>query len=432
MHGSRKVLSSVKPVMVAHFVPNVENVTATLHPSDLWYRPHPFFASTDDAILFMGVLDFLFLLSYAAGLYVSGWLGDRVDPRYVLAGGMLTGAAATFLFGVPPEWGHFYNRYWYAGLWLANGFLQGPGWPACISLVAHSFHSAHGLILGIWSSSAGFGNIIGAILSSAVIDYGYEYVFLTISLILAAGAVITFCGIPANVVEKSTASAAPHTPESRNLSFCRVLLLPGVICYALAFACLKLVNYSLFFWLPYYLHNKFGWDAGAASALSACYDLGGLFGQIIAGGISDLPCISRHWVNTVFLLACVPCLFAYRATPGTSLALNGFVMSVTGFFVAGPSNLLSAVLGTDLARLPSLRGKRVLSTVTGLIDGTGSFGAAFGQLLVPFMQSHYGWNSVFTLFIVCSVLTLLFVIPPHIQSVRSRETPHEELVPSSD
>lgn len=49
--------------------------------------------------------------------------------------------------------------------------------------------------------------------------------------------------------------------------------------YALAYACLKLVNYSFFFWLPYYLHNKYGWKETVADDISIWYDVGGIIGN---------------------------------------------------------------------------------------------------------------------------------------------------------
>lgn len=41
-----------------------------------------------------------------------------------------------------------------------------------------------------------------------------------------------------------------------------------------------------------------------------------------------------------------------------------------------------------------------MSTVTGLIDGTGSAGSAFGQLFIPLIQNNFGWNWVFYLFVL--------------------------------
>lgn len=49
--------------------------------------------------------------------------------------------------------------------------------------------------------------------------------------------------------------------------------------YSLAYACLKLVNYSFFFWLPFYLSNNFGWKEAEADQLSIWYDVGGIIGE---------------------------------------------------------------------------------------------------------------------------------------------------------
>ena len=50
--------------------------------------------------------------------------------------------------------------------------------------------------------------------------------------------------------------------------------------------CLKFVNYAFFFWLPFYLHNNFGWDESEANQLSAWYDFGGIIGSVVGGIIS--------------------------------------------------------------------------------------------------------------------------------------------------
>lgn len=46
----------------------------------------------------------------------------------------------------------------------------------------------------------------------------------------------------------------------------------------MAFACLKLVNYSFFFWLPFYLSSNYGWKEAEADRLSVWFDVGGIAG----------------------------------------------------------------------------------------------------------------------------------------------------------
>jgi sugar phosphate permease len=53
--------------------------------------------------------------------------------------------------------------------------------------------------------------------------------------------------------------------------------------------------------------------------------------------------------------------------------------------------------------------KEGLATVTGIVDGTGSVGAAIGQILVPVIQEKFNWLFVFYFFIILvSIKFLVF------------------------
>lgn len=39
------------------------------------------FKSYDEAGVYLGVLDTIFMICYSVGLYLSGWIGERVEVR---------------------------------------------------------------------------------------------------------------------------------------------------------------------------------------------------------------------------------------------------------------------------------------------------------------------------------------------------------------
>jgi MFS transporter, OPA family, solute carrier family 37 (glycerol-3-phosphate transporter), member 3 len=64
-------------------------------------------------------------------------------------------------------------------------------------------------------------------------------------------------------------------------------------------------------------------------------------------------------------------------------ALFFFLMFMLGFFISGLNNLISSACAADLGKQEVLRGnERAVSTVTGIIDGTGTLGSAIGQYIV--------------------------------------------------
>uniref|UniRef100_A0A2K6EWC5 Solute carrier family 37 member 3 n=1 Tax=Propithecus coquereli TaxID=379532 RepID=A0A2K6EWC5_PROCO len=305
--ASRKTFSNVKVSISEQWTPSAFNTSVEL-PVEIWSSNH-LFPSAEEATLFLGTLDTIFLFSYAVGLFISGIVGDRLNLRWVLSFGMCSSALVVFVFGTVTEWLHFYNKWLYCCLWIVNGLLQSTGWPCVVAVMGNWFGKAgRGVVFGLWSACASVGNILGACLASSVLQYGYEYAFLVTASVQFAGGVIIFFGLLVSPEEiglsgieaeenfeedshrpliNGTENEDDYEPnysiqedstitQVKAISFYQACCLPGVIPYSLAYACLKLVNYSFFFWLPFYLSNNFRWKEAEADKLSIWYDVGGI------------------------------------------------------------------------------------------------------------------------------------------------------------
>lgn len=170
------------------------------------------------------------------------------------------------------------------------------------------------------------------------------------------------------------------------------------------------MNYSFFFWLPFYLSNNFGWKEAEADQLSIWYDVGGIIGGTLQGFISDML-QKRAPVLALSLLLAIGSLVGYSRSPNDK-SINALLMAVTGFFIGGPSNMISSAISADLGRQELIQGSsEALATVTGIVDGTGSIGAAVGQYLVSLIQDNLGWMWVFYFFILMTSCTVLFISP---------------------
>lgn len=73
-------------------------------------------------------------------------------------------------------------------------------------------------------------------------------------------------------------------------------------------------------------------------------------------------------------------------------AIFFILMFFLGFFISGLNNMISASCSADLGKQEALKGNaRAISTVTGIIDGTGTLGSAAGQFIVGVTQAKWGW-----------------------------------------
>ncbi|RNA18804.1 sugar phosphate exchanger 3 [Brachionus plicatilis] len=430
-HASRKTFSNVKATISEVWMPSCDasNISCELlKPDNLW-NEHTFFHDQSDSKIFLGILDATFLAAYSIGLFISGILGDRFDLRLVLFLGMTLSSICMFFFGVLTEWLSIYNKIWYLSFWILNGFAQSTGWPAVVAVMGNWFpKSGRGLIFGIWSANASVGNILGALMVASILKYGYHYAFLLSSAVFFAGAILVLFGLipsPKDVgladpdaEHKDEAAASdvednmeqPLIQQPKAIGFFQALFLPGVIMYSLCYACLKMVNYSFLFWLPFYLTNKFRWTESVADQISIWYDVGGILGGIIGGYISDVLKKRSVVIFTLLTLA-LPSLYIFSDSSDSKL-MNAFLMSIVGFFIGGAANMISATITADLGKQGPIQGnKDGLATVTGIVDGTGSIGAALGQLFVPLIQDRFDWFYVFYFFIVLCVLTNVCIVP---------------------
>jgi MFS transporter, OPA family, solute carrier family 37 (glycerol-3-phosphate transporter), member 1/2 len=148
-------------------------------------------------------------------------------------------------------------------------------------------------------------------------------------------------------------------------------------------------------------------DATAGS-LSTIFDVGGVLGGVLAGHISD-RLNARAITAASFTYCAIPALFLYRTYGSMSMAWNVSLMFVTGMFVNGPYALITTAVSADLGTHSSLNGNsRALATVTAIIDGTGSVGAAIGPLVTGYVSSR-SWSAVFTMLMAAALLAGLLL-----------------------
>ncbi|KAL0358308.1 UNVERIFIED_CONTAM: putative glycerol-3-phosphate transporter 5 [Sesamum angustifolium] len=379
----------------------------------------------------LGELDLSFLLAYAIGMYVSGHIGDKVDLRIFLTIGMVGSGIFVILFGL----GYFLDLHSlgvFVVIQVCCGLFQSIGWPSVVAVVGNWFGKAkRGLIMGVWNSHTSIGNIFGSLVASSVLAYGWGWSFVLpgILIMVAAAFIYLFLVVhPENIglelsgkdVEMSVEGVALVDSEkietldgglresedeegSVAIGFLDAWRLPHVASYAFCLFFSKLVAYTFLYWLPFYIsHTAVAGENVShttAGILSTIFDIGGVIGGILAGFMSDMI-EARAVTSVIFLLLSIPTLILYRVYGSISMLTNTVLMFASGLLVNGPYALITTAVAADLGTDSMVGGNaRALATVTAIIDGTGSVGAALGPLLAGYISTR-GWNSVFFMLIV--------------------------------
>ncbi|KAK7938927.1 hypothetical protein WMY93_002253 [Mugilogobius chulae] len=386
----------------------------------------------------LGAMDYSFLCAYAVGMYLSGIIGERLPIRLYLSVGMLFSGLFTCLFGL----GYFYNIHslsFYISVQVANGLVQTTGWPSVVTCIGNWFGKGRrGLIMGLWNSHTSVGNILGSLIAGYWVSSSWGLSFLVPGLIMAAMGLVCFlflvelnclcsdigkCESPEHLCSFDTELLLPRDSERVQvqpvvvvksqsepsaISFMGALRIPGVVEFSLCLLFAKLVSYTFLFWLPLYMTKAAHLDAKRAGDLSTLFDVGGIIGGVLAGVVSDKLGM-RATTCAVMLLLAAPTLYGFSMISKFGMGPTIGMLLVCGGLVNGPYALITTAVSADLGTHKSLKGNaRALSTVTAIIDGTGSVGAALGPLLAGLL-SPGGWDQVFYMLMTADFLALLTV-----------------------
>ncbi|XP_031277457.1 putative glycerol-3-phosphate transporter 5 isoform X2 [Pistacia vera] len=317
------------------------------------------------------------------------------------------------------------------------GLFQSIGWPCVVAVVGNWFgKEKRGLIMGVWNSHTSIGNIIGSVVASGVLEFGWGWSFVVPGILIIFVGIFVFLFLvvrPEDLGFETTGKEVEMNVENEEkleneevgllgtessdslqaIGFLEAWRLPGVAPFAFCLFFSKLVAYTFLYWLPFYIRHTA--VAGVhlshktAGILSTIFDVGGVFGGILAGFISDMI-EARAVTSVAFLILSIPALVLYRAYGSLSMITNIALMFISGLLVNGPYALITTAVAADLGTQDLIQGNsRALATVTAIIDGTGSVGAALGPLLAGYISTR-GWNSVFLMLIVAIFLAGLFLI----------------------
>ncbi|KAM1089794.1 hypothetical protein ACFX15_016961 [Malus domestica] len=363
---------------------------------------------------------------------------------------MMCSGILTIFFGL-GYWFDVHVLGYFMVVQVLCGLVQSIGWPCVVAIVGNWFEKGkRGLIMGVWSAHTSVGNIIGSVVASGVLEFGWGWSFVVPGVLVILVGIVVFLFLPVcpedlgfespvkeiqmNVeingvknlegkveseeagllgTEHADADADADTGSLAAIGFLEAWRLPGVAPFAFCLFFSKLVSYTFLYWLPFYIRHTA--VAGVhlshktAGNLSAIFDVGGVLGGILAGLISDMI-EARAVTSIAFLLLSIPALVLYRLYGSLSMVANIVLMFLSGLLVNGPYSLITTAVAADLGTQTTIKGNsRALATVTAIIDGTGSVGAALGPLLAGYISTK-GWNNVFVMLILAIFCATLFLI----------------------
>lgn len=337
------------------------------------------------------------LITYGAGQLVSGFLGDRIQPRWLVLGGLSVTSVMNLLMAFCREPGGMLC------IWCVNGLAQAFLWPPLVRLMAQLFSGEtyqRAVVVVTWGGS--LGNIALYLAAPALLSLaGVKTVFLTACL----------CGGAAAWVWTFRCPLLPPRAEKREgvVSGKNPLLLPLVWAILFAIILQGILRDGITTWTPVYLDQTF--HLGSAFSIFSGTALP-LFSLAAIQGASYLH--RRAFPNPIL---CAGVIFGMGAFCGLALAL--FPKVNVAFSIALTALLTGCMHGVNLLLIGILpahflkTGK--VSLLSGVLNACVYIGSALSAYGFAAVAERSGWGTVIAswpVIALCGLLTCLLCTRP--------------------
>jgi ACS family D-galactonate transporter-like MFS transporter len=340
----------------------------------------------------LGVLLSSFFWAYSFFLPLSGWLVDRLDVKWVIAGGLILWSAATAATGAA----HTFGTLLLARLALGAG--ESVSYPACSTILSRYFPErrrgfANASIVAGMAMGPAVGTLAGGILMSR---FGWRPVFIVVGLTSLLWLLPWLRSMP---------KRHRDSPSRSGLSA------PGILqileqrsawgtCVGLF--CMNYLMYFLLTWLPFYLVHE------RHFSLAAMAKIAGLAYFLMAVAATSAGCFSDRCIASGESPTLVRKTFMVVGQVGAGISLaacvvGGPVLSVVSLLLAAAFWGISA--SNTWAITQTLAGPQAAGKWTGLQNFLGNLAGWIAPVVTGFVVDKTG--RFFWAFISTAVIALL-------------------------
>jgi len=336
---------------------------------------------------------------YAFSKFLSGVVGDRANPRYLLGIALLVSALINLAFGLAASLACF------AVLWSLNSLFQGVGVPPCTRLLTYWYSPREiGRAWGIWNASHQIGGAVIVVWAGYLVtSHGWRAAFWAPAIVAVIGSFWLMnrltdspesMGLPPVEVYKGRAARAADAPSVPFGRIFRRHILANRWVWVVSAAnfFVYIVRIGILSWAPKYLIEAKGFTLSKAGFSLSAFEVAGIFGAYASGWLTDTVFKGRRGpVSAGFMLCLTAFVLALFAVPSGHVLTMTALFTALGFFVYGPQ-MLVAVAAADFAT------KVASASAVGLTGLFGYLGAAFCNLATGILVDRFGWNGALWLY----------------------------------
>ena len=376
-----------------------------------------------------GIVGTCFLICYAAGQFINGWLGDKIPPSKMICGGLLLAGLMNIFMGLNSV-GAMFCVYW-----AMCGFSCSMLWSPIIRAVSlWTTEEISQSAAASLSATIPFGTVICYLICAVALKVStWRAAFIVCGVILCAISIVSgalFGSLKEHTKtrkEDNTYKPVDDTGLSgegeKKTSRLAQILSVGLLFAAIGILFNGMLKDGLDLWIPTVLKDKFIPDSSAVSLICSLLPIINIFGAYFARWVfrrfrlDELSVCGVMFALSAFCLVVVTILINFTPSKavGAEISLPDVLIAVLVTVLLAISS--ASMLGANtmlLTFIPLHYGKiGCASSVTGMLNCFSYAAAAVSSIAVGAVSDRFNWETVFILFIAAAILGGVFSFSGH-------------------
>lgn len=351
----------------------------------------------------IGLIGTAFFICYGVGQLISGLIGDKINPFFMVMFGSVLGAVCCFLMPAAGSLGVL------IGVWAANGLFQSMLWSPILRVFSETIDESLSkkAILNI-ALSLPVGTVLAYLMSSMIIKYlNWKYVFIfggsvVVIAVLFAGFAI-FCSekdiekVP--VIQKQNAEARNNVNKK---GLAAVAVSSGLLFIMIPSFLHGMMRDGITNWVPAMISEVYGVSTSFSVFVTIALPIFNAFGAYLVTPLyKKLGENEMKTAGVTGFAALVPLLIM--------LFMNKLPVYVIIVLLAVTTSVMYALNYLIISLVPVRFSKfGFTSGISGILNSGAHIGCALSSYGFGAISEKAGWSAVIIVWIVSSVLITVF------------------------
>lgn len=335
-----------------------------------------------------GMVGTALFIFYGAGQLLSGYLGDKISPKYLMFSGLMVSAVCNLLLPIVP------NQYLMIPVWAVNGFAQALLWPPIVRILSDNLtHEKYVTANLIVTCGAHISTIVLYVYAPICISFmSYKAVFFTSTVFSAVVGVlflVAMCLVLGKEEKREVKSLA--SMQIKEGSVWQIFKSSGVFPIFICIIVMGFMRDGIESWLPTLYSEAFNRDSSESILVSVALPIFSIISLFLVriihkGRVFNNEARGAGILFVISIVLCVPfaCLISVEHTVARVVCL--ILAAIVSACMHSCNFLLISCLPGRFA------GTGRASTVGGFCNACTYIGAAVSMYGIALISDRFGWT----------------------------------------